>query len=154
LVFAPSSLILTNYYLPLSEALEVNRVIYTVWQSIIILISIGMVLLSAFCILFPQKLIEWMPILIKSKLAKYTDLSIRFLLGISLILSADTAIFPIFFLCFGYLSLAAVLLITVVGTERLEFLIRYLTGILSVLAVKLVCLFSVFLFAFIIFNIG
>jgi len=113
-----------------------------------------MVLLSAFCILFPQKLIEWMPILIKSKLAKYTDLSIRFLLGISLILSADTAIFPIFFLCFGYLSLAAVLLITVVGTERLEFLIRYLTGILSVLAVKLVCLFSVFLFAFIIFNIG
>jgi hypothetical protein len=135
-------------------ALEVNGVIYTVWQSIIILISIGMVLLSAFCILFPQKLIEWMPILIKSKLAKYTDLSIRFLLGISLILSADTAIFPIFFVCFGYLSLAAVLLITVVGTERLEFLIRYLTGILSVLAVKLVCLFSVFLFAFIIFNIG
>ncbi len=146
--------ILANHILPISKALEVNRVIYTVWQSIIILISIGMVLLSAFCILFPQKLIEWMPILIKSKLAKYTDLSIRFLLGISLILSADTAIFPIFFLCFGYLSLAAVLLITVVGTERLEFLIRYLTGILSVLAVKLVCLFSVFLFAFIIFNIG
>ena len=128
--------------------------IYTVWQSIIILISFGMVLLSAFCILFPQKLIDWMPVLIKSKLAKYTDLSIRFLLGISLILSADTAIFPIFFLCFGYLSLAAVLLIMVVGTVRLEFLIRYLTGILSVLAVKLVCLFSVFLFAFIIFNIG
>jgi len=113
-----------------------------------------MVLLSAFCILFPQKLIDWMPVLIKSKLAKYTDLSIRFLLGISLILSADTAISPIFFLCFGYLSLAAVLLIMVVGTVRLEFLIRYLTGILSVLAVKLVCLFSVFLFAFIIFNIG
>jgi hypothetical protein len=140
--------------LPLIEALEVNGVIYTVWQSIIILISFGMVLLSAFCIHSPQKLIDWMPILIKSKLAKNIDLSIRFLLGISLIFSADTAIFPIVFVCFGYLSLAAVLLIMVVGTDRLEVLIKYLTGIFSVWAVKLVCLFSVFLFAFMIFNIG
>ncbi|MBU2883920.1 hypothetical protein KO525_12065 [Psychrosphaera sp. B3R10] len=128
--------------------------IYTVWQSIIILISIGMVLLSAFCFHSPQKLIDWMPILIKSKLAKYTDLLIRFLLGISLILSADTAHFPIFFACFGYLSLAAVLLILVVGTDKLEGLIRYLTGIFTVFAVKLVCFFSVLLFAFMIFNIG
>jgi hypothetical protein len=154
LVFAPSSLILTNYYLPISEALEVNGVSYTVWQLIIILISFGMVLLSVFCTHYPQKLIDWMPLLIKSKLAKYTDISIRLLLGISLILSAETAIFPAVFLVFGYLSLVAVLIIMVVGTVKLETLIKYLTGMFSVNSVKIVCLFSVFLFAFIIFNIG
>jgi len=113
-----------------------------------------MVLLSAFCIHSPQKLIDWMPTLIKSKLAKYTDLTIRLLLGFSLVLSADTAIFPIVFVIFGYLSLAAVLIIIVVGTDKLETLIKYLTEIFSIWAVKLVCLFSVFLFAFMIFNIG
>jgi len=154
LVFAPSSLILTNYYLPLSEALEVNGVSYTAWQLIIILISFGMVLLSAFCIHSPQKLIDWMPLLIKSKLAKYTDLSIRLLLGISLILSAEIAVFPAFFVVFGYLSLTAVLIIMVASTNKLEALIKYLTVLLPIWTVKLVCLFSVFLFAFMIFNIG
>jgi len=137
-----------------SWVLEGNGVFYTVWQSIIILISLAMVLLSALCIHSPQKLIDWMPILIKSKWAKWIDLSIRLLLGISLILSADTAIFPIAFVLFGYLSLAAVLIIMVVGTPRLEALIKHLSGVFSALAVKLVCLFSVCLFSFMIFNVG
>jgi hypothetical protein len=34
---------------------------YTVWQLIIVMIAVGMVLLSAFCVLFPQKLINGMP---------------------------------------------------------------------------------------------
>lgn len=135
-------------------ALEVNGVSYTVWQLIIILISFGMVLLSVFCIYSPQRLIDWMPLLIKSKLAKYTDITIRFLLGISLILSADSAIFPLFFTTLGYLSLVAVIIIIFVGTDKLETLIKHLTGIFPVWVVQLVCLFSVFLFAFLIGNIG
>ncbi|MBW8183989.1 hypothetical protein [Shewanella nanhaiensis] len=138
----------------INELLEVNGVSYTVWQSIIILISFGMVLLSTFCIHSPQKLIDWMPLLIKSKLARYTDLSIRLLLGISLILSAETTTFPAIFLVLGCLSLTAVLIIMIASTHKLEALIKYLTVLLPIWAVRLVCLFSVFLFAFMIFNIG
>ena len=100
---------------------------YTVWQLTIVMIAFGMVLLSAFCVLFPQKLIHGMPHLVNSKLAKYSDITIRIFLGISLVLSAETAIFPLIFTILGYLSLVAV---------------------------RLVCAFSVFLFAFLIHNIG
>jgi hypothetical protein len=127
---------------------------YTVWQLLIIIISFGMVLLSIFCVIAPQKLIHGMPHLINSKLAKYSDITIRFFLGISLVLSAETAIFPLIFTLLGYLSLVAVLALMILGTSKVEFIIKYITDILPVWAVRLVCVFSVFLFAFLIHNIG
>ena len=127
---------------------------YTIWQLIIVMIAFGMVLLSAFCVIFPQKLIHGMPHLVNSKLAKYSDITIRIFLGISLVLSAETAIFPLLFTILGYLSLVAVIAIIVLGTSKLEAIIKYITDILPVWAVRLVCAFSVFLFAFLIHNIG
>jgi len=95
-----------------------------------------------------------MPHLVNSKLAKYSDITIRIFLGISLVLSAETAIFPLLFTILGYLSLVAVIAIIVLGTSKLEAIIKYITDILPVWAVRLVCAFSVFLFAFLIHNIG
>jgi len=54
---------------------------YTVWQLLIIIISFGMVLLSVFCVIAPQKLIHAMPHLVNSNLAKYSDIAIRFFFG-------------------------------------------------------------------------
>ena len=113
-----------------------------------------MALLSAFCVLFPQKLIDIMPHLADSKLAKYSDITIRVFLGISLILSAETAIIPIIFTIFGYLSLVAVIAIVVLGNSKVEAIVRYISNIFPIWAVRLVCMFSVFLFAFLIHNIG
>jgi len=127
---------------------------YTVWQLIIVIIGFAMVLLSAFCVIFPQKLIHGMPHLVKSKLAKYSDITVRVSLGISLVLSAETAIFPLVFTLFGYLSLVAVIVIMILGTRKLETIIKKITDILPVWAVRLVCAFSILLFAFLIHNIG
>ena len=135
-------------------ALEVNGVDYTVRQLIIVMISFAMVLLSLFCVIFPQKLILGMPHLVNSKLARYSDIIIRMFLGISLVLSAETAIFPLIFAIFGYISMVAALAIMVLGTSKVEFIIKYITDILPVWTVRLVCAFSVFLFAFLIHNIG
>ena len=131
-----------------------NEVDYTVWQLIIVMIAFGMVLVSAFGVLFPQKLIHRMPYLVNLKLAKYSDITVRIFLGISLVLSAGTAIFPLIFTILGYLSLVAVIVIMVLGTRKLEAIIIYITDILPVWSVRLVCAFSVFLFSFLIHNIG
>ncbi len=112
-----------------------------------------MTLLSAFCVLFPQKLIDIMPRLIDSKLAKFSDVTIRVLLGISLILSSKTAIFPIIFTVFGYLSLAAAIVIIVMGNNKVEAIVKYISDMFSIWTVRLFCLFSVLLFAFLIHNI-
>ena len=120
---------------------------------VIVLIASGMVLLSALCVLFPQKLVDGMPYLVNSKLAKYGDIIIRILLGVSLILSADTARFPLIFTIFGYLSLAAVLAIMLLGARKVERLIKYMAGRLPIWAVRLVCVFSVFLFVFLVYGI-
>ncbi|KGJ93882.1 hypothetical protein [Colwellia psychrerythraea] len=127
---------------------------YTVWQLIIVMISFGMVLLSVLCIIFPQKLILGMPHLVNSKLARYSDIVIRMFLGISLVLSAEAALIPLIFTIFGYLSMAAALAIPVLGTSKVEFIIKYITALLPVWTVRLVCAFSVFLFVFLIYNIG
>jgi len=127
---------------------------YTIWQLIIVIISFGMVLLSVFCLVFPQKLIYGMPHLVNLKLAKYSDIAIRMCLGISLVLSAEAAIIPLIFTVIGYLSIAAALAIPILGTRKVEFIIKYITDILPVWTVRLVCAFSVFLFAFLIHNIG
>ena len=126
---------------------------YTIWQLIIFIIALGMTLLSAFCVLFPQKLIDIMPRLIDSKLAKFSDVTIRVLLGISLILSSKTAIFPIIFTVFGYLSLAAAIVIIVMGNNKVEAIVKYISDMFSIWTVRLFCLFSVLLFAFLIHNI-
>jgi hypothetical protein len=118
------------------------------------MISFGMVLISVFCVIFPQKLILGMPHLVNSKLARYSDIAIRMFLGISLVLSAEAAIIPLIFTIFGYLSMAAALAIPVLGTNKAEFIIKYITDILPVWTVRLVCAFSVFLFAFLIQNVG
>ena len=95
-----------------------------------------------------------MPHLVNLKLARYSDIIIRIFLGVSLVLSAETAIFPLIFTIFGYLSMVAVIAIMVLGASKLEFIIKYITDILPVWTVRLVCVFSVFLFAFLIHNIG
>ena len=118
------------------------------------MISFGMVLLSIYCVIFPQKLILGMPHLANSKLARYSDITIRMFLGISLVLSAETAIIPLIFTALGYLSMVAALAIPVLGTSKVEFIIKYITDILPVWTVRLVCVFSIFLFAFLIYNIG
>ena len=127
---------------------------YTIWQLIIVIIAFAMVLLSAVCVIYPEKLIHGMPHLVNSKLAKYSDIIVRLLLGTSLVLSAETAIFPLIFTLFGYLSLVAVIVIMILGTQKLETIIKQVTDILPVWAVRLVCAFSIFLFAFLIHNIG
>ena len=127
---------------------------YTIWQFIIFIIAFAMALLSALCVLFPQRLIDVMPHLIGSKLAKYSDITIRVFLGISLILSAETAIFPLIFTIFGYLSLAAVIAIMVLGNRKVEAIVKYISNIFPIWAVRFVCMFSVFLFAFLIYSIG
>jgi len=95
-----------------------------------------------------------MPHLVNLKLAKYSDIAIRMCLGISLVLSAEAAIIPLIFTVIGYLSIAAALAIPILGTRKVEFIIKYITDILPVWTVRLVCAFSVFLFAFLIHNIG
>lgn len=40
------------------------------WQWIIVVIALGMALLSTFCVLYPQKLIQGMPYLVHSSPAK------------------------------------------------------------------------------------
>ena len=127
---------------------------YTIWQIIIALLALAMVLLSAICVVYPQKLIDTMPYLVNSKLAKYSDLTIRILLGISLILSAKTAIYPLVFTVFGYISLVAVLAIMCLSTERLASIIKTMTDVLPVWAVRLVCTFSMLFFGLLICNIG
>ena len=127
---------------------------YTVWQLIIVVIGSAMVMLSACCVLFPQQLIDTMQQLVNSRLAKYSDIAIRILLGVSLILSAPTATIPLIFTVFGYLSLLAVIAIFILGTSKLDTIIKYLTSILPIWAVRLVCSFSVLLFSLLIYNIG
>ena len=134
--------------------LEVFGVSYTIWQLIIVMIAGGMVLLSAFCALFPQKLINGMPYLANSKLARYGDLTIRLFLGISLIFSSESAIFPSVFTIVGYLSLMAIIAIIFLGTTKVEAIVNYITDILPIWSVRIVCVFSVILFAFLIHNIG
>ena len=127
---------------------------YTVWQLIIVIIAFSMVLLSAFCVFNPQKLIDLMPSLVNSKLAKYSVITIRLFLGVSLLLSAKTAIFPLIFTVLGYLSLMAVITMIFLGTARLAAIIKYVIDVFPIWDVRLVCVFSVFLFAFLIHNIG
>ncbi|NRA84330.1 MAG: hypothetical protein HRU22_11355 [Gammaproteobacteria bacterium] len=127
---------------------------YTVWQLIIVVIGSAMVILSACCVLFPQQLIDTMQQLVNSRLAKYSDIAIRILLGVSLILSAPTATIPLIFTVFGYLSLLAVIAMLILGTSKLDTIIKYLTSILPLWAVRLVCAFSVLLFSLLIYNIG
>ncbi len=127
---------------------------YTIWQLIIFVIAFGMILLSVLSVVLPQKLIKQMPIFVHSKMTKYSDIAIRLLLGISLIMSASTAVYPIVFTVFGYVSLMAVVAIIMLGTRKLAHLINYIAGIFPVWAVRLVCSFSIILFTFLIFNIG
>jgi len=82
------------------------------------LIAMFMVLLSAYCVIFPQKLSRAMPHLVNSARAKYSDIAIRACLGISLVQSAEMAIIPIAFTIFGYISLVAVILIVILGSSK------------------------------------
>lgn len=127
---------------------------YTVWQLIIFIIAFGMVLLSAFCAVFPHKLINGMPFLVNSKLARYSDIVIRILFGGALVLSAEKAIIPLIFTILGYLSLVAASTIIILGSSKVEAIVNYITNIFPVWTVRTVCALSVFLFAFLIYNIG
>lgn len=113
-----------------------------------------MILLSVLSVLLPQQLIKQMPLFVNSKMAKYSDIAIRLLLGISLIMSASTAVYPIVFTVFGYVSLMAVAAILMLGTRKLAHLINYIAGIFPVWTVRFLCSFSIILFTFLIFNIG
>ncbi|RDX35746.1 hypothetical protein DZA50_06085 [Kangiella sp. HD9-110m-PIT-SAG07] len=126
---------------------------YTIWQIIIVLIAFGMVLLSVFCVLFPKKLVESMPYLVTSKVARYSDVAVRVMLGVSLILSANTAKYPLVFSFVGYLSIAAVLAIVILNDRKLESIVKYLGEKLPIWTVRLVCIFSTLGFAFLIYGI-
>jgi hypothetical protein len=123
---------------------------FTIWQLVIVIIASGMILLSFLCVIFPQRLVDAMPMLAHSKLAQYSDIVIRVLLGISLIFSAPTAKFPGFYFVFGYISLLAAFSITIVSTRKLESVIKFLTKLLPLWSVRLVCAFSVVFFTFLI----
>jgi hypothetical protein len=123
------------------------------WQITIVLIAFGMVLLSMFCVLFPTKLVESMPYLVTSKVARYSDIAVRVMLGVSLILSANTAKYPLIFSFVGYLSIAAVLALVILSDRKLESIVNYLGEKLPIWTVRLVCIFSALGFAFIIYGI-
>lgn len=112
-----------------------------------------MVLLSAICVLFPQKLVDGMPYLVNSKIARYGDVAVRVMLGVSLILSSSAATFPLVFSIVGYLSLAAAIAIVVLGNRKIESIVKYIGEKLPTWTVRLVCAFSVLGFSFIIYGI-
>jgi chemotaxis receptor (MCP) glutamine deamidase CheD len=112
-----------------------------------------MVLLSAMCVFFPQKLVVGMPYLANSKLARYSDIAVRLMLGISLILSSNAAKFPLVFSIVGYLSLVAVIAIVALGNRKIESIVKYIGDKLPILVVRLVCIFSALGFSFLIYGI-
>jgi hypothetical protein len=126
---------------------------YTIWQIIIIVICSGMVLLSAMCVFFPQKLVDGMPYLVNSKLARYSDVAVRLMLGISLVLSSNAATFPLVFSIVGYLSLVAVIAVVALGNRKIENIVKYIGEKLPIWVVRLVCIFSVLGFSFLIYGI-
>ncbi|QBY05362.1 hypothetical protein E2K93_13690 [Thalassotalea sp. HSM 43] len=126
---------------------------YNVWQSVVWLICGAMIMLCAISAILPKVLLTLMPTLLNSTLARYADIAIRVLFGLSLLMSADLASYPTVFTLLGWLSLIAALLLLLLSQQRLQGIIKQIADNLSLSAVRMVCVFGVALFAFLLINI-
>jgi len=75
------------------------------------------------------------------------------MLGISLVLSSNAATFPLVFSIVGYLSLVAVIAVVALGNRKIENIVKYIGEKLPIWVVRLVCIFSVLGFSFLIYGI-
>ncbi len=94
--------------------------IYSVIAAIIALFGIFISLASVIGFYSPIRIIEWVISLWKRKFVFYIAVGIRLVFGVLFIIAAPETRFPLFFQFFGYLMIAAALLLTFLGRGRIS----------------------------------
>lgn len=121
------------------------------WQYSIIFISLGMVFLSFYCMAYPDRLIDTLPKLSKQPIATYCDIFVRVLLVVSLVFAAKAAIYPMLFSVLGYFSIIAALSIVILGRRKIELIVCYISNVLPVWFVRLICGLGALFFSFLVY---
>ena len=121
------------------------------YSLIIVSISFAMVCLSLYSMCYPNVLVEIMPRISAFPLAKYGDISIRVMLGVSLVLYANESLYPSFFLVLGWISIIAAAFVLLLGNRKIAVIIRFTSESIPIWGIRLVCGLGVLFFMFIIY---
>lgn len=121
------------------------------WQYTIVFISSGMVFLSSYYAAYPERLIDTLPRISAQPIAKYGDIFIRVLLGVSLVSAANVAIYPMLFSILGYCSIFAGVSIVILGQRKIEFIIRSISNFVPVWGIRVICGLGAVFFGFLVY---
>ncbi len=121
---------------------------HSVIAAIIALFGIFISLACVIGLYSPSMIIEWVISLWKRKFVFYIAVGIRLVFGILFIIAAPESRFPLFFQFFGYLMIAAAVLLSVLGRGRISRLLnslKHLPPILFRLWLSVGILFGIFI---------
>lgn len=121
-------------------------------QGVVMVLGGAVLVLSAWGILQPGKLIKLVTSVLDQKWGLYFGVVVRLVLGAALITSAPISSFPLVFEVLGYLAILAALALIIVGHERTRKIIGWFAQ-LRTPAIRLWLLFGMAFGGFLVYGL-
>ena len=122
-------------------------------QIIVLVIGATVIVLSAWGMLAPAKLVTMVTSAMDKPWGIYVAVVVRLLLGAALIIVAPASLFPVAFQVLGAIAIIAAVGLVVMGRERIRRLIAWWTEKMSAPMIRLWLLFGMAFGGFLVYGV-
>ena len=122
-------------------------------QIIVLVIGATVIVLSAWGMLAPAKLVTMVTSAMDKPWGIYVAVVVRLVLGAALIIAASASLFPVAFQVLGAIAIVAAVALAVMGRERIRRLIAWWTEKMSAPMIRLWLLFGMAFGGFLVYGV-